>query len=79
MYTGSRPRRRWSLFGIPTVLRAPDTPQQPSDQGPAAKLQVARDLTKMIAVFAEDWMGVVDPEVSRVQSIDVHNWDFKFS
>ena len=41
-----------SLFPTPTVLPSPDIRQEPSDQGPAAQLQVSWDLTKMIAVFA---------------------------
>ena len=43
-----------SLFSAPTVLPSPDIRQEPSDQGSAAQLQISGDLTKMIAVFAED-------------------------
>ena len=66
-----------SLFPTPTVLPSPDIWQEPSDQGPAAKLQVSGNLTKMIAVFAEDWLDIGDQELSGVRSIDVHDQDFE--
>ena len=66
-----------SPFPTPTVLHSPDIRREPSDQGPAAQLQVSQDMTKMIAVFAEDWMDVGDQELSRVRSIDVHDQDFE--
>ena len=66
-----------SLFPTPTVLPSPDIRQKPSDQGPAAQLQVSGDLTKMIAVFAEDWLDIGDQELSGVWSIDVHDQNFE--
>ena len=62
-----------SLFSAPPVLPSPDIRQEPSGQGPAAQLQVSGDLTKMIAVFAEDWPDIGDQELSGVWSIDVHD------
>ena len=66
-----------SLFPTPTVLPSPDIRQEPSDQGPAAQLRVSGDLTKMIAVFAEDWLDIGDQELSGVLSIDVHDQNFE--
>ena len=66
-----------SLFSTPSVLPSPDIRQEPPDQGPAAQLQVSRDLTKMIAVFAEDWLDIGDREVSGVRCIDVRDQDFE--
>ena len=51
--------------------------QEPSDQGPAAQSQVSGDLTKMIAVFAKDWLDIGDQELSGVWSIDIHDQDFE--
>ena len=59
-----------SLFPIPIVLPSPDVLQEPSDQGPAAQLRVSSYLTKMIAVFAEDWLDFGDQELSGVRDID---------
>ena len=56
-----------SLFPTPTVLPFPDIRQDPSDQGPPAQLQVSEDLTKAIAVFAEDWLDIGDQEVPGVR------------
>ena len=39
------------LFSFPAVLSSPDIQPEPSDQSPAAQLQVSGDLTKMIAAF----------------------------
>ena len=66
-----------SLFPTPPLLPSPDIRQEPSDQGPAAQLQVSGDLTKMIAVFARNWLDIGDQELSGVRSIDVHDRDFK--
>ena len=66
-----------SLFPTPTVLPSPDIQQELSDQGPAAQLQVSGDLTKMIAVFAEDWLDIGDQELSGVRSVNVHDQDFE--
>ena len=66
-----------SLFPTPTVLPSPDIRQEPSDQVPAAQLQVSGDLTKMIAVFAEDWLDIGDQELSGVRSVNVHDQDFE--
>ena len=66
-----------SLFPTPTVLPPPDIRQEPSDQGPAAQLQVSGDLTKMIAVFAEDWLDIGNQEISGVRSIVVHDQDLQ--
>ena len=66
-----------SLFPTTPVVSSPDIRQEPSDQGPAAQLQVSGDLTKMIAVFAEDWLDIGDQEISEVRSIDVHDQDFE--
>ena len=66
-----------SLFPTPTVLPSPDIRQEPSDQGPAAQLQVSGDLTKIMAVFAEDGRDIGDQELSGVRSIDVHDQDFE--
>ena len=68
-----------SLFAIPTVLTPPYIFEVPSDQVPAAQLQISGDLTKMIAVFAEVWQDIGDQELSRVQSTDVHDQDFESS
>ena len=65
------------LFPTPTVLPSPDIRQELSGQGPAAQLHVSGDLTKMIAVFAEDRLDIGDQEVSGVRSIDVHDQDFE--
>ena len=66
-----------SVFPTPTVLPSPVIRQVPSDQGPAAQLQVSGDLTKIIAVFAEDWLDIGDQELSKVRSIDVHDQDLE--
>ena len=66
-----------SLFLTPTVLPSPDIRPELSDQGPAAQLQVSGDLTRMIAVFAEDWLDIGDRELSGARSIDVHDQDFE--
>ena len=60
-----------------TVLPLPDILQELSDQGPAAQLQVSADLTKMIAVSAEDLLDIGDQELSGVRSIDVHGQDLE--
>ena len=51
------------LFPIPTVPPSPDILQELSDQGPGAQLQVSVDLTKMIAVFAQDYLDICDREL----------------
>ena len=65
-----------SLFPIPTALPSPDILQALCDQGPAAQLQVSGDLTKMIAVFAKDWLDIGYQKLSEVRSIDVRDQDF---
>ena len=40
-------------------------------------MQVSGNLTKMIAVFAEDWLDIGDRELSGVRSIDAHDQDFE--
>ena len=60
-----------SPFPTPPVPPSPDIWQEPSDQGPAAQLQVSGDFTKMIAVFAEGWLdigGRVTQESGRLMS-----------
>ena len=66
-----------SLFSTPTVLPSPDIWQEPTDQGPAAQSEVSGDVTKMIAVFAEDWLDIGDRELSRVRSTDVRDQDIE--
>ena len=39
-------------------------------------VQVSGVLTKMIAVFAEDWLDIGDQKLTGFWSIDVHNQDF---
>ena len=65
-----------SLSSIPTVLPPPDIRQEPSDQGPAVQLHISGELTKMIAVFAEDGLDIGDQDLSGVSWIDVHSQNF---
>ena len=51
--------------------------EEPSNQCPATQLHVSGDLTKLIAVFAEDWLHQGDCELLGVQSADAPEQDFK--
>ena len=83
--TGTRPRQRWSTKPFPPLFLSPlyslpmiSCKSRLIKVGPAAQLQVSGDLTKMIDVFAEDWLDMCDQELSGFRSIDVHDHDFKY-